>query len=141
MVERFLEQFPATQDTSMDPQLKKSVKKDRKGQSSLPLRSCLVVEDMAVGPLCVGWTSVSSTTEKIQAEINQYRRLPSTLSSVSPETWWWDMKNTANDFRFGNKASLCAGVIHTLRAYMFHSWGQNQSACLSPEKADMLIFL
>ncbi|XP_048853064.1 E3 SUMO-protein ligase ZBED1 [Brienomyrus brachyistius] len=56
------------------------------------LEELFAVEDMAVEARMQ--TTVSSTTERIQAEINKYRLLPSTLSSVSPVTWWWDMKDT-----------------------------------------------
>ncbi len=55
-----------------------------------------------------------------QTEINQYRLLSSTLSSVSPVTWWWDMKDTLPMLADLAPRYLCASIIHTRRAYIFH---------------------
>ncbi|CAM4425074.1 unnamed protein product [Leuciscus chuanchicus] len=48
-------------------------------------------EDMAIE---VRAKSITSTSEKIQEEIQLYRGLPCTLSTVNPATWWWSMKDT-----------------------------------------------
>lgn len=89
-------------------------------------------------------TTVSSTTERIQAEINKYRLLPSTLSSVSPVTWWWDMKDTLPMLSELASRYLCVQASSTPSERTFSTAGDiisQERACLSPEKADMLIFL
>lgn len=55
------------------------------------LEERFALEDMEIE---VRTETTVSTTDKIQAEIKHYRFLPSALSSVSPVTWWWDMKDT-----------------------------------------------
>ncbi|XDV25629.1 hypothetical protein PO909_029515 [Leuciscus waleckii] len=56
------------------------------------LEELFAMEDMAIE--IRKETTVRSITEKIQAELNNYRSLPSTLSSVNSVTWWWNMKDT-----------------------------------------------
>ncbi|XP_048012168.1 E3 SUMO-protein ligase ZBED1-like [Megalobrama amblycephala] len=106
------------------------------------LEELFAVEDMAIEVRTE--TIVSSTTEKIQTEINHYRSLPSTLSSVSPVTWWWDMKHTLPLLSDLATRYLCVQASSTPSERTFSTAGDiisQERACLSPEKADMLIFL
>lgn len=47
-------------------------------------------EDMAVE---VRQENILSTIEKVQDEMQRYKGLPSTLTSVNPVTWWWNMRD------------------------------------------------
>ncbi|XP_063067164.1 zinc finger BED domain-containing protein 4-like [Engraulis encrasicolus] len=48
-------------------------------------------EDMAVE---TRQETPQTIAEKVQEEIQRYRDLPSTLTSVNPVTWWWTERNT-----------------------------------------------
>ncbi|KAM8762180.1 E3 SUMO-protein ligase ZBED1-like isoform 3-T3 [Acanthopagrus schlegelii] len=83
-------------------------------------------------------------TEKAQEEIQRYRGLPSTLTSVNPATWWWTVRDTLPLLSDLATKYLCVQASSTPAERTFSTAGDTISqerACLSPEKADMLIFL
>ncbi|XP_047225655.1 E3 SUMO-protein ligase ZBED1-like [Girardinichthys multiradiatus] len=85
-----------------------------------------------------------STTEKIQEEIQRYRGLPSTLTSVNPVTWWWNVRDTMPMLSNLATRYLCVQASSTPSERTFSTAAETFSkerACLSPEKAVMLIFL
>ncbi|XP_047222620.1 E3 SUMO-protein ligase ZBED1-like [Girardinichthys multiradiatus] len=85
-----------------------------------------------------------STTEKIQEEIQRYRGLPSTLTSVNPVTWWWNVRDTMPMLSNLATRYLCVQASSTPSERTFSTARDTISrerVCLSPEKADMLSFL
>ena len=98
-------------------------------------------EDMAVEDIK---ENTLSTTEKIQEEIQQYRVLPSTLISVNPVTWWWNMRDTLPRLSDLATRYLCVQASSTPSECTFSTAGDTISqerACLCPEKEDVFIFL
>ncbi|XP_038158986.1 E3 SUMO-protein ligase ZBED1-like [Cyprinodon tularosa] len=98
-------------------------------------------EDMAVE---MRQENSSSDTDKIQEEIQRYRGSPSTLTSVNAVTWWWNVRDTMP--MLSNLATRyhCVQASSTPSERTFSTAGDTISqerACLSPDKADMLIFL
>ncbi|XP_034538951.1 zinc finger BED domain-containing protein 1-like [Notolabrus celidotus] len=98
-------------------------------------------EDMAVE---IRQENTLSTAEKVQGEIQEYRGLPSTLTSVNPVTWWWNVRDTLPMLSNLATRYLCVQASSTPSERTFSTAGDTISqerACLLPEKADMLIFL
>ncbi|KAK7128468.1 hypothetical protein R3I94_016894 [Phoxinus phoxinus] len=105
------------------------------------LEEIFAEEDMAIE---VRAKSMISTSEKIQEEIQLYRGLPCTLSTVNPATWWWSMRDTLPMLSSLAARYLCVQASSTPSERTFSTAGDTISqerACLLPEKADMLIFL
>ncbi|XP_015248262.1 PREDICTED: zinc finger BED domain-containing protein 1-like [Cyprinodon variegatus] len=98
-------------------------------------------EDMAVE---MRQENSSSDTDKIQEEIQRYRGSPSTLTSVNAVTWWWNVRDTMPMLSNLATRYRCVQASSTPSEHTFSTAGDTISqerACLSPEKADMLIFL
>ncbi|XP_015241853.1 PREDICTED: zinc finger BED domain-containing protein 1-like [Cyprinodon variegatus] len=98
-------------------------------------------EDMAVE---MRQENSSSYPDKIQEEIQRYRGLPSTPTSVNAVTWWWNVRDTMPMLSNLATRYLCVQASSTPSERTFSTAGDTISqerACLSPEKADMLIFL
>ena len=87
---------------------------------------------------------IASQRDKVKEEIRHYRGLPSTLSTVDPVTWWWDMRGTLPALSSLAARYLCVQASATPSERTFSTAGDTISqerACLLPDKADMLIFL
>ena len=87
---------------------------------------------------------IASQRDKVKEEIRHYRGLPSTLSTVDPVNWWWDMRITLPALSSLAARYLCVQASATPSERTFSTAGDTISqerACLLPDKADMLIFL
>ncbi|XP_074523920.1 zinc finger BED domain-containing protein 4-like [Halichoeres trimaculatus] len=73
--------------TRLEEELMSRSSKEKKPKLSA-LEELFADEDMAVE---IRQEDTMTITEKAQDEIQRYRGLPSTLSSVNPVTWWWNV--------------------------------------------------
>lgn len=83
-------------------------------------------------------------SEKARKELELYRALPPELTSTNPAEWWWERRGTFPILFNPASNYTCVQASSTPAERIFSTAGDTISqerACLSPEKADMLIFL
>lgn len=84
------------------------------------------------------WWAAAQVPSPTVKKMDLYRSLPAVLSSVDPMTWWWEKRDLMPVLANIAPKYLCVQASSTPSERVSHS---AERASISPEKADMLLFL
>lgn len=85
-----------------------------------------------------------SIAERVQKEIQMYRKLPAVPTSEDPVMWWWERRDTFPLLSELSSSYLCVQASSTPHERVFSSANDTISQerlHLLPDQADMQIFL
>ncbi|XP_059186901.1 uncharacterized protein LOC131969739 isoform X2 [Centropristis striata] len=86
----------------------------------------------------------TTTPERVQQEIELYRKLPAVPSSEDAVAWWWKRRDSMPLLSQLSRSYLCVQASSTPRERVFGAAGETISqerSHILPEQADMQIFL
>ncbi|XP_041654455.1 uncharacterized protein LOC121517021 [Cheilinus undulatus] len=93
---------------------------------------------------CTAAETTLSIPERVQQEIQQYRKLPAIPTSQDALVWWWERRTTLALLSELSNSYLCVQASSTPRERVFSTAGDTVSRerlHIVPERVDMQIFL